>query len=489
MRRSIISVVAIAGKETRQVLRQPRLIGALILGPFAILGLFAAGFQADPAPLRTLVVADEGSLFADRSGDIGEVLGDAIDLVGVTADGDVARARLAAGEVDVVVIAPEDADDTIRSGDHATVMVLHDRLDPFDRTYIAVSSDAAVGELNRAVLRELTRAVQDRSGSILDALPAAREAAARLIDALESGDQGSVDQAAEAVSAEVEALDVRWIDAAQLVGGIEAGSGAGARPLDTMELEGLVAGEPASMERAREIEADLAELEQWGIELGEIPADVLTQPFVADTRLLSTADIPLTSYYTPAVIVVLLQHVILTFAAMSIVRERELGVAELFRVGPVRPAEVVFGKFVGYSVIGVVVAALLAVAIVFGLGTPMAGSWWWLAGVLGLTMVASLSLGFVIAAAATSGTQAVQLSMLVLLFTIFFSVLVVSLDRLVVGVRQIALLAPATSGTTALHDVMLRGRPPSPASLAVLGVVSVGSLTVALIWLERQEVA
>ena len=133
-------------------------------------------------------------------------------------------------------------------------------------------------------------------------------------------------------------------------------------------------------------------------------------------------------------------------------------------------------------------AALIAV-VVFVFGTPMAGSWLWVAAVLALTMAASLGLGFVIAAAANTDAQAVQLSMMALLFTIFFSGMVVSLSRLADGVRQIAYLAPATAGTSALQDVMFLGNEPNLLSLAVLGVYVVVSFGVAYAWLRRRRVA
>src|SRR5690606_21889615 len=152
--------------------------------------------------------------------------------------------------------------------------------------------------------------------------------------------------------------------------------------------------------------------------------------------------------------------------------------------------EFLAGKCLGYAVLGSVVAAALTAVVVFAFGTPMAGSWLWAAAVLALTMAASLGLGFVIAAAANTDAQAVQFSMMALLFTIFFSGMVVSLSRLADGVRQIAYLSPATAGTTALQDVMFLGNEPNALALAVLGAyVVVVSFGIAYMWLRRRQVA
>ena len=147
------------------------------------------------------------------------------------------------------------------------------------------------------------------------------------------------------------------------------------------------------------------------------------------------------------------------------------------------------GKLLGYAVLGALVGAILAVVVVFVYGTTMVGSWAWLAAVLALTMAASLGLGVLIAAAAATDAQAVQYAMLALLFTIFFSGLVVSLDRLSEGVRQLAFLAPATAGTAALHDVMFRGQPPRTWLLVVLGGLAAVTFVLARWWLGRQKIA
>ena len=56
-----------------------------------------------------------------------------------------------------------------------------------------------------------------------------------------------------------------------------------------------------------------------------------------------------TSFYAPGVLVLLLQHIAITLAALSMVRERLLGTIELFRVSPVRPGEIIAGKYIGFT--------------------------------------------------------------------------------------------------------------------------------------------
>ena len=56
----IIRTSAFVSKELVEILRQTRLLLALVLGPFLILLLFGLGFRNEARPLRTLFVVPPG---------------------------------------------------------------------------------------------------------------------------------------------------------------------------------------------------------------------------------------------------------------------------------------------------------------------------------------------------------------------------------------------------------------------------------------------
>jgi ABC-2 type transport system permease protein len=74
-----------------------------------------------------------------------------------------------------------------------------------------------------------------------------------------------------------------------------------------------------------------------------------------------------------------------------------------------------------------------------------------------LLIVSSLGVGFLIAGFAGSDTEAVNMSMIVLLLSIFFSGFFLSLDRLLPEVRTVSWLLPITHALDSLRDVMFRG--------------------------------
>jgi ABC-2 type transport system permease protein len=182
----------------------------------------------------------------------------------------------------------------------------------------------------------------------------------------------------------------------------------------------------------------------------------------------------------------LLQHLALTFAALSLVRDRSSGLFELMRVGPLSSIEIIIGKIIAYLLVGTAVGAALVAAAVFGLGISMTGSIAWLATIVVLVLLASLALGMSLAIISGSQSQAVQYAMLALLAGLFFSGFILPLSGLEYPVRVIAYLLPVTYGIDTLQSIMLRGESPQLSMVAGLGALVAGYGTLAVAGLRRR---
>src|SRR5690606_5240105 len=104
-----------------------------------------------------------------------------------------------------------------------------------------------------------------------------------------------------------------------------------------------------------------------------------------------------TDFFAPSSIALLLQHMALTFAALSLVRDRALGLIEVFRVGPASIGSIVVGRFAAFTLVGAVVGAALVVSVTRLLDVPMLGSYGWLSVSLLLLVVASTAMGMTLA--------------------------------------------------------------------------------------------
>lgn len=226
-------------------------------------------------------------------------------------------------------------------------------------------------------------------------------------------------------------------------------------------------------------DTDLSSLDQVS---NEVHAFTLIQPHIvaAPLRQETTSiagEISAPVFYAPAVLALILQHLTMTFIALSIVREQELGTTELFAVSPLRSWERSLGKILAYFIAGGAISAILLAGIVFGLGAPVRGGWAPLATIISLELLASMGVGFVVGQMCRNITQVVQAAMLILLTSVFFGGLVLGEERFQPWLVPMGWLLPMRHALITLRDSMLKGFDPDPmalAALAIIGIVLIG---------------
>lgn len=499
--RSFVRTTAFVGKEMVEILRQPRLVFTLILGPFLILLLFGLGYRTDVQTFRALFVASEDNPLRASIEEFAASLQGQLVYQGLTGDEADAMDRLRRNEVDVVVVAPENAYETIRKSEQAVFTLYHNELDPFQRSYVDYIGQIYIEAVNRRVLRLVAEEGQSEASSVQTSLSAARASVSALRDALQRGDRSAAAQHQRELDQNVGALEAAIGSGLGLLGGLQETSGApgsavsdellaslaalrqNTDALDTSQSGSSDAG--SAEQRLATIEEQLGALETRLDEFMSIDAVVLVSPFRTEAKGIAATQPNLTNYFAPGVIVLLLQHLAVTFAALSLVRDRRLGTIELFRVSPVAPAEILIGKYLSFLLFGGLLAAILSALLVFVLGVPMLGSWLSYALVIGLLLFAALGAGFVISLLAQTESQAVQYAMLVLLTSVFFSGFFLSLRLLWEGVRVVSWSLPATSANVLLQGIMLRGAPAHGLYLSVLAGLGVVFFLIAFLLLNR----
>jgi ABC-2 type transport system permease protein len=464
-------------KEIWASIRQPKLLLSVLLGPFLILAAFGIGYKGQTPSLDTILVIPNDQRLPEDPEAYREMFSQVFVLKGVTRDRQAADAALSRGQTDVVVVVPDQPDQTVLSGQHAQFQVFFREIDPLQAAWVRYFSTVAVQEVNRRVLANLlanTREPLDRAVEVSGQVRVQSDA---LSADLQRGD---------AVSASARVVAMRQaLQAARSSPGystVTALGGKQADPLAPTETElsaieaDLARGQvntPEQIARAQRLQQASGQLEREAQEATRVPPDVLAAPFSVQASNTVPAEPTAIGFFTPAVVVLLLQHIAVSLASLSMVRDRLLGAMEVYRVAPVTPLEIMFGKSLSYGLL----LGLVSVALVFLvnqlLGVPILGQPAWAALTIGLLLFSSLGLGFFIAGLAETETQAVQLAMLVLLASIFFGGFFLALDTLWEPVRAISYLLPVTFGSIDLREVMLRGATPEPLSLVGLGVIGV----------------
>lgn len=219
--------------------------------------------------------------------------------------------------------------------------------------------------------------------------------------------------------------------------------------------------------------------------VSNVPPDVIARPTEAETMNVAPTEPDVLSFFGPAVFALVIQHLAVTLTALSLVRERLSGQMDRFRVAPVTSMELLIGKYVAYAALSLAVTAIVGVLLVAVLGVPLLGGWLVFTGIVLLLTFASLGVGLLISLVADSERQAVQLSMLVLLASVFFSGFVLPVSDFAEWTQYLAYILPVTHGIATLQEHMLRGVVTSTWMLLALAVIGLVLYAGALLRLRR----
>jgi ABC-2 type transport system permease protein len=385
----VFRVFSVVGKEIIEVLRRPGAIFSLILGPFLILAVFGLGYGGYVKPLRAAVVIDGASTLPNDLASYRDLVR-GIEIVDVTGDRGAAEARLRAGELDAVVVAPADPLADIEAGRQAEVAVIIDVIDPFAVSYAEFLSENLSTAINREIYRRGAAEGQEYAVTI------------------------------------------------------------------------------------------------GGRDMSNISPDVIASPTRAVLTNLSKAAPTVIGFFGPAALALVIQHMAVILIALSIVRERNSGAIDRFRASPMRATEVVLGKVLAFGLLGGAIAGLSVWLLVTFLDVPMVGSPAAVAMVLGLLLIASLGLGLLISVVSDSERQAVQLALLTLLASMFFSGFVLRISEFQPAVQYISYALPVTHGIALLQQVLLTGSISQVWQLVLLGFIGAVLLVTSWLLLRRE---
>lgn len=488
--RPIVQVSGFVRKEITEIVRQPRLVLLMVIGPFLVLALFALGFDQQQAVLQTKFVGPEGSVYEDAIEEFSDDLQQYVDNAGYTSDLISAEQELRNGDIDIIVIFPADPTETILGGDQASITVLHNKIDPIQQVTVEVSTEVAVQELNARILERVIGGAQSALVPYESSLDTSLELLDQLGTAVTNGDDDEVARLVSELDDTTGALSTIVDVTDSVTSELDSGDDGDLARLSTSAaaLDDAISSlsDDVSDDDVEALRTLLEEVEVNGETVTTLDPRIVVRPFAGETANLQRESVGVEDFFAPGAVALLLQHMVLTFAAMSLVRDRTLGLFETFRVGPIGAGRILVSKFIAFSVIGLVAATALIAAIRYGLDVPLRGNVLWVAvGVMGV-LLSSTALGTLISLISKSDTQAVQYALLALLAGLFFGGFFLDLDSFTYPVKAVAWTLPVTYGVRILRDVMLRGVDPATGDLAGLAAATTVYLALASVLLVRR---
>jgi ABC-2 type transport system permease protein len=495
----LIRISAFLGKEISEVRRQPRLVLSLIFGPFLILLIFGAGYVGETGHLSGIIVVPPDGSYSQDPQVYRKMVGDQLNITAISTDQAGALQALNRHDVDVVVVVPRDAAKQIASGAQARLPIYFNEVDPLRRDYISYLSYLYTTEINKQSVAAAAGQGQQSAGDMRAAIQRMRDSLASVESRLEQGDNTGASSQVKDMQGSTTNLEIGILVLSQVlstntpllkpeqplksdnVSLVQSQSVLNRLNSDLKDLNDSLQSPNVDRQQARDrvhrVRQDLDDLDRLTAQFQRINPLVLASPFYATPINKAPVKVSFTSFYAPGVLVLLLQHIAITLAALSMVRERLLGTVELFRVSPVSPGEILIGKYISFMIfLGVVAAALIALmsneltvgGYGLSLGVPILGDWALLVLTVALVSFASLGLGFFIASVSRSESQAVQLAMMVLLASVFFSGFFLRIEVFFPAVRALSYSLPVTYGIAGLQVIMLRGGIPTPVLLLAL---------------------
>ncbi|HWQ12114.1 MAG TPA: ABC transporter permease [Roseiflexaceae bacterium] len=471
-------------KEISEVRRQPLLIVSLVGGPLLVLILFGASFQNSNPVLRAAVVLPPGGIPGVDEAQIRALAGLNFELLAITEDRARVEGMLRDGRLDVVQVFPADPYGAVQRGESPEIVFLSNAINPLDEGWIQYLAYAQVNEINKEILRRQTLAAQDEAEGVRLKLADAQDAL-RLLERALTREQ---ERAALERLAELRRTLALFAAALPPEGAVSDPRGElreVRRQVAVVEhnldlIEGAIAGAPLDQRRAEvaSTQAEIVRLEEVIRLFVRTSPDVIVSPLQQRYINLRGQAYAAVIYYAPGVLALLIQHSAVTLGSLALVRERLMGALEIFRVAPVNMAQLLAGKFLGYTLFIGAAVALLAVALRL-LGVPLLGSPWQFVALTLLLIAASLGLGFLISTVSGSDSQAIQLSMITLLLSIFFSGFFIALTSFAPPALAVSYALPMTHGVAGFRDLMLRGA--TPPALTWGALVAQTALSLALV--------
>lgn len=187
------------------------------------------------------------------------------------------------------------------------------------------------------------------------------------------------------------------------------------------------------------------------------------------------------NFMIPALMGMILQFLATLVTSMAIVKEREYGTMEQLIVTPISASELVIGKTVPYILLSFVDFGEVLLVGVFWFGVPIRGSLLLLLALALLFLIGSLAIGILISTAASTQQEAMLMSFLILMPSIFLSGFFFPLEAMPVVLQVASYLVPLRYMLIIVRGIVLKGigLPIIQGEVLILGIFSAIMLLIA----------
>jgi ABC-2 type transport system permease protein len=180
-------------------------------------------------------------------------------------------------------------------------------------------------------------------------------------------------------------------------------------------------------------------------------------PMEVRARVWYNPDMVSAVFMVPGLIGLLLQMQATLLTSSAIVRERERGTIEQLIVTPIRPFELIVGKILPYAVLALLITIEVLVIGTFWFGVPIKGSITLLLGISCLFLLSNLGIGLFISTVAHTQQEAMLLTFLLLLPSVFLSGYIFPIAAMPRALQFVSGLVPLTYFLVVVRGIVIKG--------------------------------
>jgi len=451
-------------KEIHDVRRQPRLMIGLVGGPLLVLAAFGATFRSANPFVSAVLVWPEKGIPGVSQEQAAQFIGSNFALIKVTTDRNEAMQMLDRGDVDVVQVVPEIGLNPEDTTSRPEIQIFSRTIDPNAEAWTRSLAYGEMNFINQQLLSQEANQAQAKAREVAGYLSSTQQDFERLRQNLNPQEI----ERAERVSRELRSALVELLaflppeslaqanispELSKLYRDIQILSD----DLDELD-QALSQGDVVNQVERLDSAADEIENLRGTIDLFvAIPPENIISPIQETYTNLRGSAYSLVIFYAPAVLALLVQQLAVTLASLGLVRERQMGSFEMFRVSPLKFSQILLGKTLAYIVF-VTIGGLILTALLTLLKVPLPAYPVQYLILLVLLATASVGIGFVISATSRTDSQAIQSTMLVLLLSIFFTGFFLPIAGFNWPAWIIALFIPMTHAIDGFKELMLAGQ-------------------------------
>jgi len=185
------------------------------------------------------------------------------------------------------------------------------------------------------------------------------------------------------------------------------------------------------------------------------PAGGLVRPEIVvwfNPRLISR------EFMIPGILALLLLVITTNLSAMAIVREKEIGTLEQLNVTPISRWELILGKMLPYSLIGIVDVVLVLLVAIYWFEVPMRGSIPLLFGMCLIYLLSTLGLGLFVSTISSTQQQAMMTSIFFFLMPmLYLSGFIFPIENMPSWIQPLTYLIPLRYFLVILRGIFLKG--------------------------------